>query len=109
MLLGAGPMDFLDITDYDLVEEVVDDEAEAGSKPQVPNAGGQLTSQCTGIVVHSLFGGQQQGDEVRGVLETEGMSRSAVLAGSRSVPTLSHPSVCVSGGCAVTQQKPSTH
>lgn len=56
-------MDFLDITDYVLVEEV-DDEAEAGARPSVPARDEQLTSACTGIVVHSLFGGRQSDAEV---------------------------------------------
>ena len=108
MLLGAAPMDFLDITDYDLLEEVVEDEAVVGSKLEVPNAGQQLTPECTGIVVHSLFGGQQQGDEVR-VCWSEGACHVLRL-GAGLVGVLSCKNrFRMAGGCTVTQQEPSTY
>ena len=91
MLLGAAPMDFLDITDYDLVEE---EDAEAGSTPGVPSAGEQLTPECTGIVVHSLFGGQQQGDEVGASWQERACHTLPALPASRGSGVLTLPNPC---------------
>jgi hypothetical protein len=43
---------FLDITDYRFMEEIEEDSRSAGYKPLGP--------ECTGIVLHSLFGGVEQ-------------------------------------------------
>ena len=56
-------MDYLDITDYALVEDAHEDGAQqlAGSSQWGTDQEGP---ECTGMVVHSLFGGQQQDTEV---------------------------------------------
>lgn len=43
---------FLDITGYRFMEEFAEDSRSAGDKPLGP--------ECTGIVLHSLFGGAEQ-------------------------------------------------
>lgn len=60
VLLAEAPIDFLDITDYALVEDTDEAPQQLGSSSSWQGA----PSECTGMVVHSLFGGQQHESEV---------------------------------------------
>jgi hypothetical protein len=61
ILLAAAPIDFLDITDYALVEDM----DEATQQQQLGSSWQGNPSDCTGMVVHSLFGRQHRESEVR--------------------------------------------